>query len=74
VENQRVRDLVHPVREPEREPGEDDVVAATLGLLRVDVENEGEQRGRVPLEGRRVPKELLRLTGEIGDRGDRRSL
>jgi hypothetical protein len=71
VQDQRVGDLVDPVGEPQGEPGEDDVVAAALGLLRVDVEDERQQGDRVPLEGRGVAQQLLRLAGEVGDRGDR---
>jgi hypothetical protein len=73
VQHQRVCDLVDPVGQPEGDAGEDDVEAPALDLLRVNVENEREQRDRVPLERRGIAQDVLGGAGEVRD-GDGRSL
>ena len=72
VEDERVDDLVEPVEEPERDAREDDVPAAPLDLDAVGIEDEREQRDRVPLELIGIAQEALGIPREIGNRGHAR--
>ena len=70
LEDQRVDDLVEPVREPHREAGGDDVQPAALDLVGVGVDDERQERDGVPLELRRIADEALGRARGVGVRGE----